>query len=55
MPHSGERIGGRTTASGRLFVVAILEFRDGKVWRDTRWFGDPLEVPAWRAQFTRIG
>jgi hypothetical protein len=54
MPQSGERIGGRTTASGRLFV-AILEFRDGKVWRDIRWFGDPLEVPAWRAQFTRIG
>jgi hypothetical protein len=32
-------------------VVAIIEFRDGKLWRDTRWFGDPLGAPAWRAQW----
>jgi hypothetical protein len=31
--------------------VAIVEFRDGKIWRDTRWFGDPFEAPAWRAQW----
>jgi hypothetical protein len=41
----------RTDASGRLFVVGVIEFRDGKIWRDTRWFGSPLEAPAWRAQW----
>ena len=39
----------RSDQSSRIFVVAILEFRDGRIWRDTRWFGDPLEAPAWRA------
>jgi hypothetical protein len=41
----------RTDASGRLYVVAAIEFRDGRIWRDTRWFGNPLEAPAWRAQW----
>ena len=39
----------RSDQSSRIFVVAILEFRDGRIWRDTRWFSDPLEAPAWRA------
>ncbi len=39
----------RTDTSGPTYVVAVIEFRDGKIWRDTRWFGDPLEAPAWRA------
>ena len=29
--------------------VAILELKDGKVWRDTRYFAEPFEVPEWRA------
>ena len=33
--------------------VAILEFRDGKMWRDTRYFGEPFEAPAWRAQWVQ--
>ena len=41
----------RTDDRGRIFVVAVIEFRAGKVWRDTRWFGDPLEAPAWRAKW----
>jgi len=28
-----------------------LELRDGRLWRDTRWFGEPLPAPAWRAQW----
>jgi hypothetical protein len=40
----------RTDSSGQIYVVAIIELRDGRVWRDTRWFGDPFEAPAWRAQ-----
>ena len=29
--------------------VAILELKDGKVWRDTRYFAEPFEAPEWRA------
>ena len=36
---------------GRVFsVVAILELRDGKIWRDTRYYAEPFEAPEWRAQ-----
>jgi hypothetical protein len=31
--------------------VAILELRDGKVWRDTRYFAEPFEAPQWRARW----
>jgi SnoaL-like domain len=39
----------RTDRRGRMYVVAIIEFRDGRILRDTRWFADPLEAPAWRS------
>ncbi len=29
--------------------VAILELKDGKMWRDTRYFAEPFEAPEWRA------
>ena len=36
---------------GRVFsVVAIFELRDGKIWRDTRYYAEPFEAPQWRAQ-----
>ncbi len=28
--------------------AAILELRDGKIWRDTRYFAEPFEAPEWR-------
>ena len=31
--------------------VAILELKDGKVWRDTRYFAEPFEAPKWRSQW----
>ena len=35
---------------GQVFnVVAIIELRDGKWWRDTRYYGEPFEAPEWRA------
>ena len=34
-----------------VYGAAILELRDGKVWRDTRYFAEPFEAPAWRAQW----
>jgi hypothetical protein len=37
---------------GRVFfVVAIFELKDGKIWRDTRYYAEPFEAPEWRAQF----
>ena len=32
-----------------LHGAAILELKDGKVWRDTRYFAEPFEAPGWRA------
>jgi hypothetical protein len=35
---------------GHVFsVVAIFELRDGKIWRDTRYYAEPFEAPEWRA------
>ena len=37
---------------GQVFNLAmIVEFRDGKIWRDTRYYAQPFEPPAWRAQW----
>jgi ketosteroid isomerase-like protein len=33
------------------YTVSIMEFRDGKVARETQYFADPFVVPAWRAQW----
>ena len=37
---------------GRIHdVVLIVELRDGKWWRDTRYYAEPVEAPEWRAQW----
>ena len=37
---------------GRVFtVVVIFELRDGKMWRDTRYYAEPFEAPERRAQW----
>jgi hypothetical protein len=42
----------RSDYSGRIYhMVNILEFRDGKISRETRYYADPFEAPAWRAQW----
>jgi len=33
------------------YTVSIMEFRDDKVARETQYFADPFEAPAWRAQW----
>ena len=33
------------------YTVSIMEFRDGKVARETQYFGDPFEPGASRAQW----
>ncbi|MCA1704912.1 MAG: nuclear transport factor 2 family protein [Actinobacteria bacterium] len=30
---------------------SILELRDGKIWRDTRYFAESFEAPGWRARW----
>ena len=32
-------------------TVSIMEFVDGKVARETQYFADPFDAPAWRAQW----
>jgi ketosteroid isomerase-like protein len=32
-------------------VVVIIEFRDGKIFRETRYYPQPFEAPEWRAQW----
>jgi SnoaL-like domain len=35
---------------GRIFhYVSIVELKDGKMWRDTRYYAEPFEAPEWRA------
>ena len=31
--------------------AAIVELKDGKMWRDTRYFAEPFEAPEWRARW----
>ena len=35
----------------QVYVVLILELRDGKVFRETRYYAEPFEAPEWRAQW----
>jgi len=30
-------------------MVMILELKDGRIWRDRRYYGEPFEAPEWRA------
>jgi hypothetical protein len=40
------------TYDGRPFhTVSIMEFQAGQVVRETQYFGEPFEPPAWRAQW----
>jgi hypothetical protein len=32
-------------------AVFIVELRDGKMFRDTRYYAEPFEAPEWRAQW----
>ena len=33
------------------YTVSIMEFKDDKVARETQYFADPFEAPAWRSQW----
>ncbi|MDR3635944.1 MAG: nuclear transport factor 2 family protein [Isosphaeraceae bacterium] len=36
---------------GRINTVSMMEFQAGKVVRETQYFAEPFEPPAWRAQW----
>ncbi len=37
---------------GRAYnVVLIIELREGKMYRDTRYYAEPFEAPEWRARW----
>lgn len=43
---------GRADYGGEIYYVAnIVEFRDGRIARETRIYGSPFEAPAWRAKY----
>jgi hypothetical protein len=31
----------------------VIEFRDDKIWKETRYYGEPFEPPAWRARWAQ--
>jgi len=33
------------------YTVILLELRDGKVWRETTYWAQPFDAPAWRTQW----
>jgi hypothetical protein len=32
-------------------VANIVEFRDGRIWRETRYYAAPFDPPDWRSQW----
>jgi hypothetical protein len=40
-----------TYGDKRAYTVSIMEFRDAHVARETQYFADPFDAPAWRAQW----
>jgi hypothetical protein len=43
---------GRSDYGGDVFHVAnIVEFREGRIARETRIYGSPFEPPQWRAKY----
>lgn len=44
---------GRSDYGGDVYYVAnVVEFRDGRIARETRLYGSPFDPPAWRAPYT---
>jgi len=36
-----------------VYGVSRVEFRDAKMWRETRYYAEPFEVPSWRADWSK--
>jgi len=52
-------MGGAVGGGGRLLLrggrvfhyMSIVELKNGRMWRDTRYYAEPSEAPEWRAQW----
>jgi hypothetical protein len=43
---------GRSDYGGDIYYVAnVVEFRDGRIARETRVYGSPFDPPQWRAKY----
>jgi hypothetical protein len=43
------------TYDGRpVYVVTVMEFREGKIAHETHYYADPFEPPEWRSQWVEI-
>jgi hypothetical protein len=36
-----------------VYTVSIMEFQDGRVQRETQYYADPFDAPAWRKKWTQ--
>jgi ketosteroid isomerase-like protein len=37
---------------GQIYhVIDIVQYRDGKIWRETRYYAEPFQAPQWRTQW----
>ena len=36
-----------------FYGVSRVEFRDAKIWRETRYYAEPFEVPSWRSDWSK--
>jgi hypothetical protein len=40
---------------GQVFdVVLIIELKEGKMWRDRRYYAEPFEAPEWRSRWVEL-
>jgi SnoaL-like domain len=37
----------------KVYLTSIVEFRDGKIARQTDYFADPFDAPSWRADWVQ--
>jgi hypothetical protein len=44
-----------TYGGNSSYTVSIMKFRDGQVVRETQYFADPFDAPAWRARWVERG
>jgi hypothetical protein len=43
------------TYDGRpVYVVSVMEFRDGKISHETHYYADPFVPPGWRSQWVQL-
>jgi hypothetical protein len=35
-----------------VHYVSVVELRDGKMWRDTRYYTEPFQAPEWKARWS---